>query len=85
MNHSEAAHLGGLATAKKYGLNCVRCPLDGRLCEARLRDEKSEFHTENGRKGGLIGGQKGGEVTRRRHGKEFYSRIGKMGGRPHAG
>jgi hypothetical protein len=82
MNKQEAARLGGLATAEKYGLNCVRCPLDGRLCEARLRAEKSEFHTKNARKGGLIGGRKGGEVTKRRHGKEFFSRIGKLGGRP---
>jgi hypothetical protein len=81
MNKQGAARLGGIATAEKYGLNCVRCPLDGRLCEARLRAEKSEFHTENARKGGLIGGRKGGEVTKRRHGKEHYSRIGKLGGR----
>jgi len=80
MTKEEAARLGGIATAEKYGLNCVRCPLDGRLCEARLRDEKSEFHAGNGRKGGLK--SKGGEVTRRRHGHDHFVTIGKMGGRP---
>ena len=36
---------------------------------------------EAGRKGGLIGGKKGGETTRDRYGREFYEELGRMGGR----
>ncbi len=36
--------------------------------------------SEAGRKGGQLGGRKGGETTRDRYGHEFYEEIGKKGG-----
>ena len=35
---------------------------------------------EAGRKGGMIGGRKGGETVLRERGPQFYSEIGKKGG-----
>jgi general stress protein YciG len=35
---------------------------------------------EAGRKGGLIGGKKGGETVKRERGVEFYQEIGRKGG-----
>ena len=35
---------------------------------------------EAGRKGGLIGGRKGGQTVLRERGPQFYSEIGKKGG-----
>ena len=35
---------------------------------------------EAGRKGGLIGGKKGGETVKRERGIEFFVEIGRMGG-----
>ncbi|MGE5706912.1 MAG: KGG domain-containing protein [Bacteroidota bacterium] len=35
---------------------------------------------EAGRKGGKIGGQKGGNTTKERYGPQFYSEIGHKGG-----
>lgn len=35
---------------------------------------------EAGRKGGKIGGPRGGEVTKRKYGHEFYEEIGHKGG-----
>ena len=35
---------------------------------------------EAGRKGGLIGGKKGGETVKRERGVEFYQQIGRKGG-----
>ncbi|AKU90582.1 Pyridoxamine 5'-phosphate oxidase [Vulgatibacter incomptus] len=35
---------------------------------------------EAGRKGGLIGGRKGGQTVLRERGPKFYSEIGKKGG-----
>ena len=35
---------------------------------------------EAGRKGGLIGGKKGGETVKRERGIEFYQEIGRKGG-----
>ncbi|HEY0840635.1 MAG TPA: hypothetical protein VGD74_10655 [Vulgatibacter sp.] len=35
---------------------------------------------EAGRKGGMIGGRKGGQTVLRERGPQFYSEIGKKGG-----
>ena len=35
---------------------------------------------EAGRKGGRIGGPRGGETTKRKYGHEFYEEIGHKGG-----
>jgi general stress protein YciG len=35
---------------------------------------------EAGRKGGKIGGRKGGNTTKERYGPQFYSEIGHKGG-----
>jgi len=35
---------------------------------------------EAGRRGGEIGGKKGGETTKARYGREFYEEIGHKGG-----
>lgn len=69
MDHAEAGRLGGIETSVHYGPR--RCPTCGHL------SDKSEFHIENGRKGGNVGGRK---IVKLR-GREWMSRIGKLGGR----
>lgn len=35
---------------------------------------------EAGRKGGKLGGPRGGQVTKKRYGHDFYEEIGRKGG-----
>jgi len=37
-------------------------------------------NTRDIEQGRRIGGERGGEATKRRHGREFYSAIGRKGG-----
>lgn len=69
MTYSEAGRLGGIETSVRYGPQ--RCPT------CRHLSEKSEFHINNGKKGGGIGGRK---IFKLR-GREWMSQIGKLGGR----
>ncbi|HZX95585.1 MAG TPA: KGG domain-containing protein, partial [Myxococcales bacterium] len=47
----------------------------------RVRDERGvEFYQEIGRKGGELGGRKGGEAVRDKYGPSFYEEIGRKGG-----
>ena len=70
MNKSEAGHLGGIETSVRFGP--VRCPTCGYL------PEKSEFHVRNGRHGGSRGGRKVLKI----YGRNHFSEIGRLGGRP---
>jgi len=54
------------AAATKQRHGLGVCPLCGQVMQ-------TEFYQKNG--------QRGGEMTSRLHGPEFYSRIGRMGGR----
>jgi hypothetical protein len=72
MSHSEAGRLGGISTSIKYGVESLRCPTCGHLME------KSEFHAKAGSIGGSIGGRK----VLKLYGREHFSKLGKMGGRP---
>lgn len=63
MNPEESGRLGGLATRNNH---MTLCPLCG-------SPVKSQFFSENGKKGG--------EATLQKHGKGFYSEIGRLGGR----
>ncbi len=65
---AEIGSRGGTETLLRFGPQ--RCPLCGHL------PEKSDFHVENGIKGGLIGGR----ITAIRY-KGKHSDWGKMGGR----
>lgn len=69
LTRQEAGRLGGLATLDKFGIYiCPTCGLP----------QKSEHFAEIGHKGGLIGGM----VTKLKNKSDYYSRIGKLGGRP---
>ena len=68
MTHEERGRLGGIATKKRHGLGI--CPHCGQVM-------KTDFHRENGRKGG----NKGGAMTKAIYGVEHYSNIGRLGGR----
>ena len=74
--HRIAGSLGGIATSLKFGVESLRCPTCGRL------PEKSEFHVENGRKGGLKGGRKGAAKAHNLYSREQYAEWGRRGGRP---
>jgi len=67
---------GGRVTTARYGIEDLRCPLDGTLCAKR-----SCFHTENGRKGGL----KGMRTFQARFSREQRVAWAKLGGRPRNG
>ena len=73
MNKAEAGRLGGLASKAKFSVPLF-CPLCG-------QPKPLNQYQENGRKGGLIGGSKGGLTTSARHDHEHFVEIGKMGGR----
>lgn len=45
-----------------------------------MADKGTMTVREAGRKGGQIGGKKGGETTKRRYGTPFYEEIGHKGG-----
>ncbi|MHB8084794.1 MAG: hypothetical protein ACYDHZ_03130 [Dehalococcoidia bacterium] len=79
MRPAQAGHLGGVRTACEYGINRFICPVDGNICPRRI-DEKSEFYTQNGRRGGKIGAK----VIAQKYGSDYrvhMSNIGAMGGR----
>ena len=73
MNCKEAGSIGGKVTQARYGVEDIRCPVDGTLCEKR-----TTFHEDNGRKGGL----KGIRVMQARYSEEQRREWCRRGGRP---
>jgi hypothetical protein len=57
----------------------TRASVRGRKTKA-IREIGGMTVREAGRKGGLIGGKKGGETVKRQRGIEFYQKIGRKGG-----
>jgi hypothetical protein len=58
----------------------TRKSVSGRGRAARSLEPGGMTVREAGRKGGLIGGKKGGETVKRERGVEFYQEIGRKGG-----
>jgi hypothetical protein len=66
MNKSEAGKKGAIEVKRKYGIE--RCPTCGQLI-------LTDFYKRNGSKGGQMA------AMLYKRDREYYSRIGKMGGR----
>ena len=69
MTRAEAGRLGGQKTYETHGI--VRCKECGRLHD-------TGYMARLGSRGGSISGP----TFRERYGADYYSRIGKLGGRP---
>lgn len=75
MNKQEAGQRGGIACRLRQGTDYVPVILIvGSLCQLLQFPIVTEYFS--------LQGSKGGDATLNRHGRDHFSAIGKLGGRP---